>query len=74
MKRKRRTIKDSFPTGSLDREELTRAFVELREKRLVGARRASAPAAKDSTSEAQHVRKEAVSAAVDTTRERNRAA
>ena len=74
MKRTRRTIKDDFPTGSLDRAELRQAFVELREKRLARARRASAPAVNGSTSEPRHVRKEGVSAAVDATRERNLAA
>jgi hypothetical protein len=41
MKRKRRVIQDDFPIGDLDRAELTRAFAELREKRLARERRAA---------------------------------
>jgi hypothetical protein len=74
MKRTRRTIKDDFPAGSLDRAALRQAFVELREKRLARDRRASVPAADNSRPEADCVREQAASTASDATRKQNHAA
>jgi hypothetical protein len=40
MKRKKRVILEDFPEGSIPREEIKKAFRELREKRLARERRA----------------------------------
>jgi hypothetical protein len=48
MKRTRRVIQDDFPIRDLDRDELTRAFAELRQKRLARERRAGNSVASDS--------------------------
>lgn len=66
MKRKRRTIQDDFPTGSLDRAELQRVFGELREKRLARERRQAMRVAAD--------RDQSPSATAEGTQEPNRAA
>jgi len=74
MKRKRRVIQDDFPIGDLDRDELTRAFAELREKRLARERRARGLST-DASPEARAVRKQrARPASGDAVGERSRAA
>lgn len=40
MKRKKRTLCEDFPEGSIPREELKKAFRELRMKRLARERQA----------------------------------
>jgi hypothetical protein len=62
MKRKRRVIQDEFPTGDLDRDALTKAFVELREKRIARLRRMSASAAEACVQTADLVHEQAADA------------
>jgi hypothetical protein len=74
VKRRKRIIQDDFPDGSIDRDEATRVFRELRLKRLARERRARGLSA-DAAPEARAVRKQqAQPASGDAVEERVRAA
>jgi hypothetical protein len=74
MKRKKRTLCEDFPDGSIDREEAKRVFRELRVKRLARERRARGLST-DPSPKARAIRKQrARPASGDTVEERVRAA
>jgi len=73
MKRKRRVICEDFPEGSIPRDELKRAFRELREKRLARERRARLAAPNASSAKRGPARALATAAAAESPGDREHA-